>query len=227
MTRGGSRWRWLEDRSAQRWTSPQASTAFAARSSAVRETDLASSAREDRTGRRPRERSWFRLEQVGNLRTRTRRDSDPNSRFTHRLSAAKASESSDRISTHAGCVALPCGGCESCPPRIWSSQGLDVMTRTPREEPRPLPPQRLALMSDAAAISELMRASVLQLFPRFYDPRQTASAVVHIAHLDGSSSTTARTSSMRRMTRSSPAAAGAGATSSIQVLVRGAMTSVC
>ena len=29
-----------------------------------------------------------------------------------------------------------------------------------------------------------MRASVLDLFPRFYDERQTASAAVHIAHLD-------------------------------------------
>ena len=29
-----------------------------------------------------------------------------------------------------------------------------------------------------------MRASVLELFPRFYDERQTASAAVHIAHLD-------------------------------------------
>ena len=29
-----------------------------------------------------------------------------------------------------------------------------------------------------------MRASVLDLFPRFYDQRQTASAAVHIAHLD-------------------------------------------
>ncbi len=47
-----------------------------------------------------------------------------------------------------------------------------------------LPPQRLALESDADAISELMRASVLELFPRFYDERQTASAAVHIAHLD-------------------------------------------
>ena len=47
-----------------------------------------------------------------------------------------------------------------------------------------LPPQRLALVSDAPAISELMRASVLDLFPRFYDARQTASAAVHIAHLD-------------------------------------------
>ena len=58
------------------------------------------------------------------------------------------------------------------------------MTRTRREEGRPLPPQRLALASDAAAISELMRASVLDLFPHFYDQRQTASAAVHIAHLD-------------------------------------------
>jgi GNAT superfamily N-acetyltransferase len=29
-----------------------------------------------------------------------------------------------------------------------------------------------------------MRDSVLDLFPRFYDERQTASAAVHIAHLD-------------------------------------------
>ena len=47
-----------------------------------------------------------------------------------------------------------------------------------------LPPQRLALPSDAPALSELMRASVLELFPRFYDEQQTASAAVHVAHLD-------------------------------------------
>ena len=47
-----------------------------------------------------------------------------------------------------------------------------------------LPPQRLAVESDAASISELMRISVLELFPRFYDQQQTASAAVHIAHLD-------------------------------------------
>lgn len=45
-------------------------------------------------------------------------------------------------------------------------------------------PQRLARISDAAAISELMRASVLDLFPAFYDEEQVASAAVHIAHLD-------------------------------------------
>jgi GNAT superfamily N-acetyltransferase len=45
-------------------------------------------------------------------------------------------------------------------------------------------PQRLAVASDAPLIAALMRASVLELFPRFYDERQTASAAVHIAHLD-------------------------------------------
>jgi GNAT superfamily N-acetyltransferase len=45
-------------------------------------------------------------------------------------------------------------------------------------------PQRLALASDAQQIAALMRASALDLFPRFYDERQTASAAVHIAHLD-------------------------------------------
>jgi GNAT superfamily N-acetyltransferase len=48
----------------------------------------------------------------------------------------------------------------------------------------PLPPQRLAVASDAPRVAELMRNSVLELFPRFYDERQTASAAVHIAHLD-------------------------------------------
>jgi GNAT superfamily N-acetyltransferase len=47
-----------------------------------------------------------------------------------------------------------------------------------------LPPQRLAVESDGARISELMRMSVLELFPAFYDQQQTASAAVHIAHLD-------------------------------------------
>lgn len=47
-----------------------------------------------------------------------------------------------------------------------------------------LPPQRLATAADAPAIAALMRASVLDLFPRFYDAEQTASAAVHIAHLD-------------------------------------------
>jgi GNAT superfamily N-acetyltransferase len=43
---------------------------------------------------------------------------------------------------------------------------------------------RIAVAADAAAISELMRASVLDLFPAFYDAEQTASAAVHVAHLD-------------------------------------------
>ena len=46
------------------------------------------------------------------------------------------------------------------------------------------PPQRFAHISDVPRIAELMRTSVLELFPRFYDERQTASAAVHIAHLD-------------------------------------------
>ena len=47
-----------------------------------------------------------------------------------------------------------------------------------------MPAHRVAVASDAPAITELMRASVLDLFPAFYDARQTASAAVHIAHLD-------------------------------------------
>ena len=47
-----------------------------------------------------------------------------------------------------------------------------------------MPSQRLATAADARAIRELMRASVRDLFPAFYDVRQTASAVAHIAQLD-------------------------------------------
>jgi GNAT superfamily N-acetyltransferase len=48
----------------------------------------------------------------------------------------------------------------------------------------PIAPQRLAAVSDAAEVQNLMRDSILSLFPTFYDERQTASAAVHIGHLD-------------------------------------------
>ncbi len=47
-----------------------------------------------------------------------------------------------------------------------------------------MPTRRLASPADAPAISALMRAAVIELFPRFYDARQTASAVVHVARVD-------------------------------------------
>jgi GNAT superfamily N-acetyltransferase len=47
-----------------------------------------------------------------------------------------------------------------------------------------LPPQRLATSADAPRIAELMRVSILDLFPHFYDARQTASAAVHIGAID-------------------------------------------
>jgi GNAT superfamily N-acetyltransferase len=54
-------------------------------------------------------------------------------------------------------------------------------------EPRPArtpPALRIAKPADAPRVSELMRESVLRLFPAFYDERQTASGAAHIAHLD-------------------------------------------
>ena len=45
-------------------------------------------------------------------------------------------------------------------------------------------PQRVAVPSDEAAIRELMRASTIDLFPRFYDERQVASGALYIARLD-------------------------------------------
>ena len=49
---------------------------------------------------------------------------------------------------------------------------------------RPAAPQRVARAADAPEISALMRASILDLFPRFYDARQVASAAEHIGDLD-------------------------------------------
>lgn len=62
--------------------------------------------------------------------------------------------------------------------------GADVIRRTLQKTAVPLAPQRLALPSDAPAIAGLIRASVLDLLPQFYDQRQTASAAIHIARLD-------------------------------------------
>lgn len=47
-----------------------------------------------------------------------------------------------------------------------------------------LPAQRLALVEDAPRLTELMRGAILDLFPHFYDERQTASAAVYIGDLD-------------------------------------------
>ncbi len=44
--------------------------------------------------------------------------------------------------------------------------------------------QRVARRADIEQISALMRASVLEIFPRFYEPHQTASAALYIARLD-------------------------------------------
>ena len=45
-------------------------------------------------------------------------------------------------------------------------------------------PQRLAVLDDAPAIRELMQTSIREIFPRFYDETQTASAIAHIGRLD-------------------------------------------
>ena len=46
------------------------------------------------------------------------------------------------------------------------------------------PPQRLAVPADADAIQALMRASIRELFPRFYDAAYTESAARYIGELD-------------------------------------------
>lgn len=48
----------------------------------------------------------------------------------------------------------------------------------------PIVPQRLARRSDVERIGELMRDSILDLFPRFYDERQTASSAIYIGEPD-------------------------------------------
>jgi len=46
------------------------------------------------------------------------------------------------------------------------------------------PTLRVATEADVEAMTEVMRASVLELFPGFYDERQTASAAIYVAHVD-------------------------------------------
>src|SRR5215471_12966799 len=47
-----------------------------------------------------------------------------------------------------------------------------------------VPVLRTPTVKDLDSIGAVMRASVLALFPACYDERQTASAAVHIAHVD-------------------------------------------
>ncbi|MDQ6674444.1 MAG: GNAT family N-acetyltransferase [Chloroflexota bacterium] len=46
------------------------------------------------------------------------------------------------------------------------------------------PPLRLATLADAEAIETLMQASIADLFPAFYDARQTQSSIQHIGVAD-------------------------------------------
>jgi GNAT superfamily N-acetyltransferase len=46
------------------------------------------------------------------------------------------------------------------------------------------PSLRVATAADQAAIDELMKAATRDLFPAFYDERQTASSVEYVAHVD-------------------------------------------
>jgi GNAT superfamily N-acetyltransferase len=50
----------------------------------------------------------------------------------------------------------------------------------------PKPSLRLAVLEDEDAIDALMKASARAIFPAFYDERQTASSIVHIAQVDPS-----------------------------------------
>ena len=64
-----------------------------------------------------------------------------------------------------------------------TSPGTDTTQHSSSGE-RAVPPQRVAVPSDAEQIQALMERSILDLFPAFYDERETASAAVHIGHLD-------------------------------------------
>ena len=47
-----------------------------------------------------------------------------------------------------------------------------------------VPPLRPAILEDAPAIDALMKASIRELFPRYYDEAQTAASVEHIGAVD-------------------------------------------
>jgi len=49
---------------------------------------------------------------------------------------------------------------------------------------RPEPALRLATPADASRIEALMKVSATAIFPRYYDERQSASAIHHVAEVD-------------------------------------------
>jgi GNAT superfamily N-acetyltransferase len=46
------------------------------------------------------------------------------------------------------------------------------------------PPQRLATSADVRQLAKLIRGSILDIFPRYYDEGQTASAAVYVGEVD-------------------------------------------
>jgi len=52
------------------------------------------------------------------------------------------------------------------------------------EQPAPIPTLRLATMADAEAIDALMKASIRDLFPAFYDAEQTEASVRYVGVVD-------------------------------------------
>jgi GNAT superfamily N-acetyltransferase len=79
-------------------------------------------------------------------------------------------------------------GNDGDPPIVGQPTMLHLNHQSPlpviRQKALRLPVQRLARPGDAPRLSQLMRDSILELFPRYYDARQTASAAVHVGHLD-------------------------------------------
>jgi len=61
---------------------------------------------------------------------------------------------------------------------------LALAEAAPAKTGAPLGTIRLATQDDADAIDELMKQSIGDLFPQFYDERQTASSIVHIGSVD-------------------------------------------
>ena len=47
-----------------------------------------------------------------------------------------------------------------------------------------LPRQRIARAADIDQMSAVMRSSILDLFPAYYNEQQTASSAIHVAHVD-------------------------------------------
>jgi hypothetical protein len=85
----------------------------------------------------------------------------------------------------------------------------------------------LATADDAEAIDEMMKVSIRDIFPLFYDERQTASSIIHVSSVDRRLIEDGTYFVIEEAVSSSPAVVGVAGTSCTRVRAKARAMAAC